>query len=215
MFAKSLVLLALSAAALGNVYPTSPTVSSIFTGGQPAVISWIDDGQSPTLPAFGIAKVSIYVGNAQQQTQLQLITDNVDVSTTQSIQFTPDPSIGPNSNEYFIRFESINLKDPASPNYPALSFSSKFTMNGMTGTFSQAVLAQIQGQSTAPLAGATVSPTNSATNSATSSSTSASQSSSGTASASKASSTSTNAAASTKAGWFGIVIGAVVGASMF
>ncbi|KAG5639761.1 hypothetical protein H0H81_000041 [Sphagnurus paluster] len=212
MFAKSLVLLALSAAALANVYVTSPTASSTFTGGLQALISWEDDGQSPSLQAFGIAKVSIYAGNAQQQTQLQLITDNVDVSTTQSIQFTPDPSIGPNSNEYFIRFESVNLKDAASPNYPALSFSSKFTMNGMTGTFSQAVLAQIQGQSTAPLAGATVSPTNSAT----SSSTSASQSSSGTASASKASSTtSTNAAASTKAGWFGIVIGAIVGASMF
>lgn len=46
---------------------TSPVASSVFHGGQAATITWQDDGQAPSLQEFGNAKVSIYVGNAQQQ----------------------------------------------------------------------------------------------------------------------------------------------------
>ncbi|KAF5384250.1 hypothetical protein D9615_003339 [Tricholomella constricta] len=211
MFSRSLVALALAASALANVYTTSPTASTKFSGGKEATISWQDDGKAPSMKDFGPAKVSIYVGNAQQQTLLQTIVPSVDVSTTQSIQFTPDASIGPNSNEYFIRFESLSLKDAAQPQFPALAFSSKFEMDSMTGVFSAPVLDQIKGQSTAPLAGATVAPSKAATTSA------APTKASGTPTASKsaAASQTSNAALGTKAGWFGIVAGAVVGASMF
>jgi hypothetical protein len=89
-----------------------------------------------------------------QQTPLQQIVPSVDVSTTSSVQFTPDASIGPNGNEYFVRFESISLKDAKAPQFPALAFSAKFTMAGMTGTFNATVQAQIDGQSTAPIGGA-------------------------------------------------------------
>ncbi|GLB39818.1 putative ser-Thr-rich glycosyl-phosphatidyl-inositol-anchored membrane family protein [Lyophyllum shimeji] len=215
MLSKSLVVLAASASAFATVYVTSPTATASFTGGQQATISWQDDGKAPSLKDFGPAKVSIYAGNAQQQTLLQQIVASVDVGSTQAIQFTPDPSIGPNSSEYFIRFESLGLKDPAAPQYPALAFSAKFTMSGMTGQFSPAVQAQIQGQSTAPLAGATAAPTGATTQGLAASTTS--RTSTGSATGTKSSSTTkpTNAAASTKAGWLGIVIGAVLGASMF
>jgi len=215
MFSKSLVLLALSASAFATVYTTSPTATTTFTGGKQATISWQDDGKAPTLKDFGPAKVSIYAGNAQQQTLLQQIIPSVDVGTTQSIQFTVDATIGPNSSEYFIRFESLSLKDAAAPQYPALAFSSKFTMNSMTGTFSQTVLDQIKGQSTAPLAGATAAPTGASSTGTTATSASKTSSSSATGTKAGASSKPTNAAASTKAGWLGIVIGAVLGASMF
>ncbi|KAG6889945.1 hypothetical protein C0995_013472 [Termitomyces sp. Mi166 len=213
MFSKSLILFALSASALGKVFITSPTASTTFVGGQQATISWQDDGMAPSLKDFGPAKVSIYAGNAQQQTSLQLIVPSVDVSTTQSIQFTPDPSIGPNGNQYFIRVESLSLKDSAAPQYPALAFSAKFTMSGMTGTFSQAVIDQINGQSTAPLAGATsaapaskATPSPSLTPSSTSSATKTS------ASAAKTSNAAVNMKGSS---WFGIILGAVVGAAVF
>ncbi|KAF8062236.1 hypothetical protein FPV67DRAFT_1671441 [Lyophyllum atratum] len=213
MFSQSLVvLLALSTSAFATVYTTSPTASSVFTGGQQATVSWQDDGKAPTLKDFGPSKVSIYAGNAQQQTLLQTIIPSVDVSTTQSIQFTPDATIGPNSNEYFIRFESLSFKDPAAPQYPALAFSAKFTMNSMTGTFSQAVLDQIKGQATAPLAGATAAPT--AASPTTTPATSKAATTTGT-KAGASTAKPSNAAVSTHAGWFGIVIGAVVGASMF
>ncbi|KAG6848599.1 hypothetical protein H0H93_015583 [Arthromyces matolae] len=220
MLCKSLALLALSSSALATVFITSPTASTTFTGGQQATINWQDDGTAPSLAQFGPAKVSIYVGNAQQQTSLQLIVASVDVSTTQSIQFTPDATIGPNGNQYFIRFESLSFKDPNNAQYPAEAFSAKFTMSGMTGTFSQAVIDQINGQSTAPLAGATAAASSTGAAAATTSaSATTSKASSSTASATKSSTSAaktSNAAIHMKgSSWFGIILGAVVGAAVF
>jgi len=82
-----------------------------------------------------------------------VISPSTDVSTISQIQFTPDPTIGPNSKEYFIRFESINFKDPKQPQYPALAFSSKFELTGMSGKFSDAVQQQIDGASSLPVGG--------------------------------------------------------------
>jgi len=216
-----LVLTSLVASVLGTVYITEPTGSSTFTAGQQATIKWQDDGVAPTLDKFGPSKVSIYVGNAIQQTPLQLISDNVDVSKISTIQFTPNPAIGPNGNNYFIRFESLNAKDPKQAQYPALAFSSKFSMNGMSGTFNASIQSQIDGQSTAPLAGPTGSATNgSTTATATSSQILPTSKSTGTATHTGTSSTSTgtkNAAVANLEGGgvLGLVLAAIVGAAMF
>ena len=53
---------------------TSPVASTTFTAGQQATISWQESGSGPTLKEFGVAKVSIYVGNAQQQVLLSNFT---------------------------------------------------------------------------------------------------------------------------------------------
>ncbi|TFK32077.1 hypothetical protein BDQ12DRAFT_693092 [Crucibulum laeve] len=221
MFAAPLVLLALSAQAFATVFTTSPVASSTFSGGQEATITWMDGGSAPTLQDFGPAIVSIYVGNAQQQTRLQTIAPSVDVSQTSTIKFTPDPSIGPNSAEYFIRFESLNLKDANAPQFPALAFSAKFNMNNMSGQFNSSVQAQIAGQSTAPLVGATSAASASAGASSTgtpasttakSSSASATASKSGT---SASASATQNAALGVKAGWFGVAVSALIGVTMF
>ncbi|EPQ51813.1 hypothetical protein GLOTRDRAFT_48439 [Gloeophyllum trabeum ATCC 11539] len=193
MFASSFAALALAAlapSALATVYTTSPVGGTTWTAGQQATISWQDDGSQPSLASFGASKVSIYVGNAIQQTMLQPITGNVDVSTTSSIVFTPDGSIGPDGSDYFVRFESLNLKDSTNPQYPALAFSAKFTMKGMTGTFNSTVQAQIDGASTAPLAQPTAA--SAATTGASAAHTTA-------ATSSKASSASGSATASAKA----------------
>jgi len=151
MFTKAFVSLALAASALANVFITSPVASTTFTGGQQATITWQDDGLTPTLASFGPAMVGVYVGNANQQTLLQTITSSVDVSTTSSIVFTPDATIGPSGDTYFIRFTSLGLKDATNSQYPAEAFSAKFTMTGMSGTFNSTVQAEIDGQSTAPI----------------------------------------------------------------
>jgi len=155
MFTKALVIVASISAAFAVPFITQPVASTTFHGGQNATVSWQDNGSNPTLAQYGPCKISIYVGNAQQQTQLQSLNANVDVSKVNSITFTPDPTIGPNSNQYFIRMESLALKDTSQPQYPAMAFSSKFTLDGMTGTFSAAISSQISGQSTAPLASPT------------------------------------------------------------
>ena len=101
----------------GRVQMTSPVASTQWVGGQPQNIAWMDDGKAPTLQQFGNASIGIYVGNVNQQvcliatqslrtgididppqTLLQTIVDSVDVSTTASVTFTPNPSIGPDSN---------------------------------------------------------------------------------------------------------------------
>ncbi|KIM52553.1 hypothetical protein SCLCIDRAFT_1223621 [Scleroderma citrinum Foug A] len=158
MFPSAIVSLALAASALANVYLTAPVSSTSWPAGQQATITWQDDGQSPSLASFGVAKFSIYVGNANEQTPLQLISANVSVANVSSLTFTPDPTIGPNSDEYFIRVESLNLKDAKSPQYPALAFSAKFTLTGMSGQFNTSVQQEIDGQSTAPIGG-TAAPT--------------------------------------------------------
>jgi hypothetical protein len=211
MFSRTLIALAFSASALANVFITFPVASTTLTGGQQANITWQDDGKSPSLQQFGPAKISIYVGNAQQQTSLQL-AGQVDVSTASSLSFTPDPTIGPNGNEYFIRVESISLKDATNPQYPALAFSAKFTMAGMTGTFTPAEQSQIDGQSTAPIGTTTVpAPTASTTASLTTSKAASTASASVSKSAASATSTakSTSGAAGLAVSGFAAVAGAV------
>jgi len=215
MFATSAVILAFAAQALAGPFITAPIASTVFSGGKTNTITWIDNGQAPTLANFGPSRVSIYVGNAQQQTPLQLIAPSVDVSKNNSIEFTVDPTIGPDGTEYFIRVESLSLKDAAAPQYPALAFSAKFRLDHMTGTFTPAILAQIAGQSTAPLAGQTSTPAAARTTPTT---TPAKTTPTPTGSGTAANSTDAddNGAVSARAGWAAIVVGAVVaGAVLF
>jgi hypothetical protein len=199
---SAFAILALLPSAFAAVFITAPVGSTSWPAGQKQTISWQDNGQGYKLADFGSAKVGIYAGNAQQQTQLQAISDNVNMATTSSIEFTPDAGIGPDSNEYFVRIESLTMKDPGAPQFPALAFSAKFAMTGMKGTFAPAVQAQIDGQSSAPLAGASSAAPAGSSSSAAASSTSKPASSSS-ASASKTGSTTasaTGAAASNAAG---------------
>jgi hypothetical protein len=213
MFSKALIVAALCAQALA-VYITNPVASTTLSGGKETTITWEQAKDGPTLKDFGPCKISVYVGNALQQTSLQLISDNVDVSKESSVKFTLDPTIGPNSKEYFIRVESLSFKDPKQPQYPALAFSAKFTADNMSGTFTPAIQSQIAGQSTAPLAGPTSTGTStSATTKANSASTTASNTS--TAKTSATSAPAGNGALSNKAGWAGVAIAAVVGITMF
>jgi len=215
MFSKVLVTLALASSVFATVFLTAPVASTTYSGGKPAVVTWQDSGSAPSLKDFGPAKISIYVGNAQQQTSLQTLNASVDVSLTNTINFTPDASIGPNSSEYFIRVESLSLKDPSQPQYPALAFSAKFTLDSMTGTFSADVQSQISGQSTAPLATQS-SPAGASTSAPATTTAAASSKKASSSAASSASATATKSAAlSVRAGWAGAALGALVGVTMF
>lgn len=209
MFSSAFVVLALSASAFATVFVTSPVASTTFTGGKSATVSWQDDGKQPTLQSFGPAIVSIYAGNSQQQTLLQTISPSVDVSSTQAVVFTPDPSIGPNGNEYFVRFQSVNLKDTTQPQFPALAFSAKFTMSGMSGTFNASVQSEIDGQSTAPIGG-TAAPSSSGAASTPAATTSKASSSSSSGSAAGGAKTSAAAGAASTNGAVDKLAGATI-----
>jgi len=197
MFSSSLVTLAvLASPAFAAVFTTGPISSTSWAAGEQQTITWQDDSNSPSATDFGPAKVGIYAGNRNQQTLLQMVTDSVDVSTTKSIVFTPDRSIGPDSEQYFIRFDSLSLKDAGSPQYPAQAFTAKFKLTNMTGVFNATVQSQIDGASTAPI-GASTSGSASSTGSAGSTS---SQSASTTGSVKASSSSKPSGSASATAG---------------
>jgi len=213
MFPKVLLVLSLASAAFATVFVTAPVASSVYSGGQSAVVSWQESGSAPLLQQFGLAKISIYTGNAQQQTSLQVVNPSVDVSTISSVNFIPDPTIGPNGNHYFIRFQSLNITDPTQAQTTALAFSAQFTLNNMSGTFSASILSEIAGLSTAPLGGQTSASAGSTTAAlpTTSASSSPTKASSSTPSATK----SASGALNVKAGWAGVAFGAIVGVAMF
>lgn len=227
---SAVVTLALTSSAFAALAVTSPTDSISFVGGQQANITWMDNGAEPSLASFGLAKVSVFTGNSNSQTSLQLIAENVDVTNPLFLLFTPDPSIGPSATEYFIRFESNNLKDTANPSIPALAFSHVFAMSGMTGTFNASVQSEIDGQSTAPFGGsaAATAATTAATQAATTSKASTTAANKSAAPSSSASKSAKAAAASGSSAavpafvagqnlWLGIltgVFGAVMGAAL-
>ncbi|GJE86328.1 hypothetical protein PsYK624_024080 [Phanerochaete sordida] len=197
MFSKTyLVALAALPSALATISITQPIASTSWTAGQQQTIQWMDDGKTPSLQQFGASKVSIYAGNVNQQTELQQIVPSVDVSTTGSIAFTPDATIGPNGDVYFIRFESLGLKDATNPQFPAEAFSAKFTLTGMSGTFNSTVQQEVDAGSSASAPGAGAS----STGAAAASNTGASAPSSPAATSSKASTSSSKSAAPSTTG---------------
>jgi len=212
MLSKALFFFSLFSVAFATVYITTPVSTTVYSGGQKdATVVWQDDNAAPSLKQFGNASVSIYVGNLKQQTLLQTLVASVDVSTTSTITFTPDPTIGPDDNQYFIRIQSLAFKDASG--FPGQAFSAKFTLNQMTGTFNASVLSQIAGQSTAPLA-QTTSGSTSSTGSASLTSATSSKSPSSTSSTSSTAKA-TSGAMGLETGWAGIVFGAVAGVMMF
>jgi len=148
---SSLLVLALAVVAPSvhaNVFITEPTSSTSWPAGQVATITWQDDGITPNLTAFGPCTIGLYAGNQIQQTLLQTIATNVNVANAASQTWTPDPTVGPNFSNYFIRFTSNSLPNANQSNAFAEAFSAKFTLTGMTGTFNASVQAEISGTTT-------------------------------------------------------------------
>ncbi|KAI0299344.1 hypothetical protein B0F90DRAFT_1727968 [Multifurca ochricompacta] len=209
MFSSLLILAlaAVSSSVQANIFTTAPVATTSWPAGQKTTVAWKDDGNSPSLASFGPSLIGLYAGNVQQQTLLQVISTGVDVSQVNSVDFTPDATVGPNFNSYFIRFTSNSLKDASQPQFNAEAFSAKFTLTGMTGTFNATVQAQINGSSV-PATGASSTP---AASSASASTASVSKTSSNQASSVKSSSTASSSA--TKAPSNGV--GRIVAPSIF
>ncbi|KAG8889215.1 hypothetical protein FRB98_005408 [Tulasnella sp. 332] len=135
-----------------TIYVTQPVASTTCQAGAPCMVAWNDDGNAPPLATIGACDIELCIGDVTTQICLQDITPSLDVSQNAQIPFNPDATIGGNSNDYFIKFISQVYKDPTNPTFPYTSFSAKFTLAGMTGTFNATVSAAIAGASVAPAA---------------------------------------------------------------
>ncbi|KDQ09557.1 hypothetical protein BOTBODRAFT_36964 [Botryobasidium botryosum FD-172 SS1] len=155
---STLAAFALAAAAsapqvLAGIFITNPIGTSSCAANTPCNLAWKDDGIAPNLTAVGPCRIYVGIGGTTTQLKLQDITGStapagIDVSKNSNLTFTIDPTIGANSNAYFIRMESIALKDATNPANPYLAFSAKFAVTGMTGTFNATEQALINGNTT-------------------------------------------------------------------
>ncbi|KAK8858744.1 hypothetical protein IAR55_002973 [Kwoniella newhampshirensis] len=151
MFANAASYLLVAVAALhpvlAGVYITSPVGTTAVTGGQVIDVKWADDGNTPTVGSIGPCSIDIYTGSTNNQIKLQNLAASVDVSKASSISATINPTIGQNDSHYFVRFTSLNFKDPKNPQYPYEAFSAMFSISAMTGTFNATTLAAIDAAS--------------------------------------------------------------------
>ncbi|KAJ2922938.1 hypothetical protein H1R20_g14196, partial [Candolleomyces eurysporus] len=88
------------------LYVVTPLSGSTCRGGQPCTVTWLDDGQAPLLSAIGVTHVALYTGTLK----LVQTLPPVDVSSTLSFTFTPNPAAGPNSDAYYLAFTSTETK---------------------------------------------------------------------------------------------------------
>ncbi|KAI0342417.1 hypothetical protein BDW22DRAFT_1429257 [Trametopsis cervina] len=210
---------ALASSAVAVPAMTAPVASTVWPAGQQQTIQWSDNGSPPTATDFGDCSVGIFVGGTTVEAEVQRIADNVAIATLTSIAFTPNPAVGPNLNEYFIRFTSNTCKDASG--FPCEAFSAKFALSGMTGTFNSTIQSIADSASgTAPpvaapssSAGASVTPSSAASHSSSPSAASSGHSSSSSAKPTGASQN--NAASGLFAGTSLVaVVASVLGAMM-
>ncbi|RXW23236.1 hypothetical protein EST38_g2649 [Candolleomyces aberdarensis] len=88
------------------LYVVTPLSGSTCRGGQPCTVTWLDNGQTPLLSAIGVTHVALYTGTLK----LVQTLPPVDVSSTLSFTFTPNPAAGPNSDAYYLAFTSTEAK---------------------------------------------------------------------------------------------------------
>ncbi|KIJ64774.1 hypothetical protein HYDPIDRAFT_167590 [Hydnomerulius pinastri MD-312] len=117
----SLALLARVALVQGSVYVTNPVQPTVCHGGQSCSVEWVDNGESPLLSTIGECEVGLYTGELELAQSLP----SVNVGTTSSFSFTPNPSVGPNG-QYYLVFTADSIS--------YMGFSGSFTLDGMTGT---------------------------------------------------------------------------------
>lgn len=146
-----LTLASIAPFARAGLYLTNPVATTSLAAGQQGTIAWQDDnnGTATNLAAIGPCIVGLFVGSSTQQTMVQTLGTAVDVSKNNSLTWTPDAAAGQTGPYYFIRFQSVGLKDPSNAANPYQAFSAKFTLTGMTGHFTDTENAQISGASVA------------------------------------------------------------------
>ncbi|GAA6042607.1 hypothetical protein JCM8097_003155 [Rhodosporidiobolus ruineniae] len=144
-FLSLAALAALAPAALAKVYIYKPVEASHYQPGDSFTVSWRDDGTSPSWTSWGASSIGLYTGSATSQTLLATLGHVDDAATTPAMKITIDGGWGPDSDQqYFIRVQSDAGTD-ATTSDPLQAFSARFTLSGMTGTFSSAVQAQLAG----------------------------------------------------------------------
>ncbi|CAO1623189.1 unnamed protein product [Parajaminaea phylloscopi] len=136
-------LLAAATPVLSTVYITNPVASTTVHGGDRLRIRWQDSSASPKVSAWEGINIWLAAGSESSQYKLAQIASNVSTRRT-SMSYNVPKNIGPQGKYYFIRMEST--KTAPNGTAEAMSFSARFMLDQVTGTFNSSVLAAAQGK---------------------------------------------------------------------
>ncbi|GAA6047098.1 hypothetical protein JCM3770_004196 [Rhodotorula araucariae] len=148
----SLAALAYAASAvLATPYVYKPVEASHYKAGDSFTVSWRDNGEAPLSSTYGETTVSLYTGSTTQQIELAKLGTVTDPATDTEVRITIDPTWGPDSDDYFIRIQSVAGTDPTGA--PLQAFSARFALSQMTGEWSSSVKEALSGSPVAAVAG--------------------------------------------------------------
>ncbi|KAJ3920558.1 hypothetical protein F5877DRAFT_77055 [Lentinula edodes] len=192
--ALALAFVALDAftAVQATLYVIQPSAGSTCSGGSPCTVQWLDDGTTPLNSNIGVTTCGLYTGDMQ----LVQTIDPVDVSSTQSLVFTPISDAGPDSSDYLNNMtgsfsSSVASATSSIPIPSSLTGSSAYSETGVLSTVTVGTITTSSSTAGSSSATATI---------ASSSKFSTSRSSSATSSGSVSASSGASASSSTASG---------------
>lgn len=123
--------------------PSLACRSTKLDGGDRVTIRWQDSNDAPRASTWGGYNIWLAAGSESSQFKLDQIASDLPTSRTH-VRYTIPKDIGPPGQYYFIRFEST--KTAPNGTADAMSFSARFNLAKVTGTFNSTVMAAAQGK---------------------------------------------------------------------
>jgi len=115
---------------------TSPAAAAPVPGGTSFTVEWKDDGNPPALADLQGYQLFLYSGSGSDPQQLYAAASNGVFSSGNSVAVTVPVGVGGSTtNAYF-----FGLMSTATAGGTITTYSSRFTLTGMSGTFDPAVV---------------------------------------------------------------------------
>lgn len=108
---------------------STPTAGQSIAGGTAITVTWADDGVAPLITALTSYQLFVYSGSGISPLQIAAGTAGQTFATTSSTITVPIGAGGSTTNAYFIGIMCTATGGTVT------TYSSRFTLTGMTGTF--------------------------------------------------------------------------------
>ncbi|KAH8805608.1 Ser-Thr-rich glycosyl-phosphatidyl-inositol-anchored membrane family-domain-containing protein [Xylogone sp. PMI_703] len=119
---------------IADVSITAPAAGASVPGGTTFTITWTDSNSAPSISDLTSYQIFLYSGSNAAPAQLYSLGQGTFANGNSFTATVPVGVGGTGTNAYF-----IGIMSTATAGGTITNFSNRFTMTGMTGTFSQAV----------------------------------------------------------------------------
>ncbi|EIM91262.1 uncharacterized protein STEHIDRAFT_152913 [Stereum hirsutum FP-91666 SS1] len=111
--------------AYAALYATKPFSATNYTAGQTELVTWMEDGNQPSLAGMGTFKIDLWMGGGAGENYVTTVAQNVNAQAMQQ-NIVINPSVGSDSSYYYLR---LMFDNP-----PSITYTSMFTITGMSGS---------------------------------------------------------------------------------